>query len=227
MIVLFSIFILIVQFSYSQEIKPNILPRILKDDPLNQYNIDNITNFDIVKALEILDVRIFKFHFGQFDKVYNLVFTIEESVDGKIVKIDTIYKKTNLYTYIARGYIEYYRDYLDQILIFTKAEENSSTMFIRLNSTSLQKHIKYVKTDPYQFFTWRRFEDIPWRLEKKIPLLVFASSWKDKKIEGLQLFCGVEILSENDPDTVELLSKSPHYFLLSYYVVERNKYNIQ
>ena len=49
--------------------------------------------------------------------------------------------------------------------------------------------------------------------------MIFTSSWFDENI-GLHRFCGVVHLTENDEKTRELLSKSPHYFLLEYKVTE-------
>lgn len=54
---------------------------------------------------------------------------------------------------------------------------------------------------------------------KKIPLMVFASSWKDETY-GFERFCGVAYLTENGEYTNQLLTQSPSYIVISNLVRE-------
>ena len=66
------------------------------------------------------------------------------------------------------------------------------------------KEINLGKTDNRQFYNWREYEETKWKLNEKVPLLIFASSWLDKEY-NFHRFCGVVNLKENDERTQELL----------------------
>ena len=110
-------------------------------------------------------------------------------------------------------------DYFDQIKIFTKTEEAHSEMNIVTYPMRSRKEIELKKTDDQQFFVWRSYTDTRWKLDKKVPLMVFASSWEDKRF-GFHRFCGVVHLAEDDARTEELLTSSPNYIVLNYLVRE-------
>jgi len=101
---------------------------------------------------------------------------------------------------------------------FTKEEENKLTLRFQTYAGSVGDILSYKKTNENQFFTLRRYINTTWVINKKIPLLVFASSWEDKKY-GIQRFCGASELKLNDKESEKLLSSSPHYYLFSYKVV--------
>lgn len=205
--------------TFSQEIVKDTRRQILKEDSLDRYLSDQISKLDLLEALEFAGIQIHKFHLGRFDKKYQLEVTMHEYVDGKEVKTETLYSGDNLYHYFKRGEKAYFMDYIDQIKIVTKEEKNKCHLLIKTYHMSTRKEINYQKTDEKQFFLWRRYLETEWKMNKEIPLMVFASSWFDEKI-GLHRFCGVLHLTENHEDTEELLSKSPHYFMLKYKVTE-------
>ena len=101
----------------------------------------------------------------------------------------------------------------------TKTDENLSTLYIKTYSFETTKKIKLDKTDSLQFFNWREYEKTNWKLNEKIPLLIFASSWLDKEY-NVHRFCGVVNLKENDSSTQELLTKSPNYIVINYKISE-------
>ena len=205
----------------AQEIKKDVRPQILKEDEQNLYKTDQISELDILQALEFAGIRVYKFNLGQFDKKYIYYVMTDEYLDGKIVNTDTLIAYYNDYHYYQRGTEDYFLDYIDQIKIFTKEEENKLKLNIRTYAMSTKKELKYEKKNDKQFYNLRRYINSSWILDKKIPLLVYASSWEDKKY-GFQRFCGASELEENDKDTEELLSSSPHYFLISYKVVSED-----
>jgi hypothetical protein len=143
-------------------------------------------------------------------------------VEGKIVKTDTIFSGNNLYSYFEKGSKDYFIDYIDQIKIFTKDEDNKTSLYFKTYNMGTKKEIAYEKTNIKQFFQWRNYLNTTWKLDKKIPLMVFASSWEDKKY-GIQRFCGVVNLIENEKSTKELLSLSPHYFSVNFLVTKIKK----
>jgi hypothetical protein len=113
----------------------------------------------------------------------------------------------------------YYIDYIDQIKVISKLEDDILKLqFITYAQEFLYK-IKYKLTEDGQFFKLRDFKETKWELNRKIPLLVFASSWRDVKY-NYQRFCGVVNLSVGDKDTKLLLDRSPKYFEIYYKVAE-------
>jgi len=218
---LFVLFILSHSYIYAQEdFKKDIRPQFLKEDGLNVYQSDSISTLDIIQAIDLLGVRISKFNIGRFDKKYNLCIMVEEYLDGKVVKTDTIYYGDNEYRFPEMGTNKFYVNYIDQIKIFTKIEENKIILLVNTYKRPDQIEIKYHKTDEKQFFMLRNYLNPVWKMNKKIPLMIYASSWKDG---NGQRFCGVMNLSENDELTNELLSLSPNYFMVSYLVTDIEK----
>ncbi|MBZ9618997.1 DUF5041 domain-containing protein [Psychroflexus lacisalsi] len=78
------------------------------------------------------------------------------------------------------------------------------------------------KTNSGQFYNWREYENTQWKLNTKVPLLIFASSWLDKEY-NFHRFCGVVKLKENDERTQELLDYSPNYIVINYKISEIEK----
>ncbi len=188
-----------------------------KEDPDNLYNEANISRLDLIEALELASIRIHKFNIGEFDKEYNLQIFAEEYVNGKIIKTDTLLDYTNDYDFEVDD--EFYQGFIDQIKIFSKTEDNISTLDIRTYALSSKSEINLAKNDHRQFYTWREYANTKWEINKSIPLLIFASSWLDKKY-NFHRFCGVVKLSNDDEKTEELLNSSPNYIIVSYKITE-------
>jgi hypothetical protein len=219
-VIILMLILLVLSFGiFCQENRKDTRRQILKEDGHNCYKSDQITKLDLLEALEFAGIQIHKFKIGRFDKKYYLKLMVDEYVNGKKVKSDILYSEDNLYHYYLSGKKEYFLDYIDQIKIITKDEENKSLLFIKTYKMSTRKEITYQKRDEKQFYLWRRYLDTEWKVNQEIPLMVYASSWLDKKI-GLHRFCGSVHLTKNHEKTNELLSKSPHYFLFYYQVSE-------
>jgi hypothetical protein len=172
-----------------------------------------------LQALEISGIAINKFHIGTFDKKYNFLIIVDEYKDGKNIKSDTILNNDNEYIYFAKGEKEYYTNYIDQIKIFSKVEDTTVIFHFSTYGMRFKKEIHFMKEDKESFYNFRSYLDTKWCLNEKVPLLVYASSWKDEK-HGFQRFCGVVNLTRNNKETDELLSSSPHYYSISYLVKE-------
>ena len=188
-----------------------------KEDPDNLYNEANISKLDLIEALELASIRIHKFNIGEFDQEYNLQIFAEEYVNGKMIKTDTLLDYTNDYDFEVDG--KFHQGFIDQIKIFSKTETNNSILDIRTYALSSKSEINLAKNDHRQFYTWREYANTKWELNRKIPLLIFASSWLDKKY-NFHRFCGVVKLRNDDEKTEELLNSSPNYIIISYKITE-------
>ena len=214
-------FLLISISAYSQSKKPvDNRPKIEKEDSNDMYNQSKMTTLDLLEALELASVRIHKFDIGSFEKEYNLQLFADEYVNGKLIKTDTLVNYKNDYGFWIDG--EYNQGFIDQIKIFTKTNKNQSTLSIKTYALTTTKDINLGKTDYRQFYNWREYKETKWKLNEKIPLLIFASSWLDKKY-NFHRFCGVVKLKENDERTQELLDYSPNYIVINYKISEIDK----
>ena len=221
-IVLISAFCILAFSSLGQKFKKNLDRQLTKEDANNLYQSDEISIIDIAQSLELLGAHIYKFDIGDFDTTYNLIVTVDEFTNGKKIKSDTIYNDNNTYIYFAKGETEYFQDFINQIKIITKQDTNKFTVHLRTYGTDLRKAFPYSITAKDQFYSWRSYIETKWKLDTKIPLLIFASSWKDKQYD-FQRFCGVAHLKESDQQTNELLTSSPKYYLISYKIFQQKK----
>jgi hypothetical protein len=98
-------------------------------------------------------------------------------------------------------------DYMDE---YQAGQMGNTTGGIKLKKHVERKH---------QYYLWRRFSETNWTLNSKTPMLVYSSSWYDKKFD-LERSCGAVDLSKDKAATKELIDNSPHYFLISYKISE-------
>ena len=214
-VMLASLFVTLI--GNAQQIVKDVRNQNEREDSFDYYQSDKISNLDILEALDVLGVNILKFETGEFTEKLGFGFIIEEYKDGKLIKTDSLYNRHNMYHYFTEETgNKPLHAYIDQIRIITKQNEDELFLTISTYRMKMNKSIKYKKTDSDQRYFLRHYSQTNWALNKKTPLFVYASSWKDKK-SGVHRFCGVVDLSENKSDTKELLSKSPHYFIFSYY----------
>lgn len=203
----------------AQEFRSDNRSQMQKEDDINIYKSENISSLDLLQALEISGISIHKYNLGKFTIKCHLYILVDEYTNGEIVKTDTILNEDNTYHYYLESDTVYYIDYIDQIKVISKLEDDILKLqFITYAQDFLYK-IKYKLTEDGQFFKLRDFKETKWELNRKIPLLVFASSWRDVKY-NYQRFCGVVNLSVGDKDTKLLLDRSPKYFEIYYKVVE-------
>ena len=215
-------FILIVCLSvtvvaYAQEVKLDCRPSLEKEDDLNEFRSNEITKLDVLHALDFVGVRVQKFDLGKFDQKYQLHILAETYEHGEMVKVDTLLAGDNEYIYFEPAATNYLVDYIDQLKFITKSEDNHCELRLHTYALSIDKEIELNKWDDQQFYNWRSFTDTRWKINKKVPLMVFASSWLDKRY-NFHRFCGVATLQEGEAGTEELLQNSPTYVLFSYQV---------
>ncbi|MDD7913813.1 DUF5041 domain-containing protein [Polaribacter ponticola] len=205
--------------SFSQEkFKQDDRPQIQKEHQISE--IDDIELIDLVEMLEFQGIRINKFKLGKFDKRYKLYIVMDEYLNGQMISSDTIVNTNNTYTYFKSEQPFY--DYINQITIITKdiPSENKSQLSIKTYGFTMTGYsIEMKNTEKENSLNWRKYIDTKWELNKKIPLLIYASSWLDEKY-GVRRFCGVRYLKENEEGTNELLKYSPNYVKISYVISE-------
>ena len=197
-------------------------PQNVKEDNYNQYQVTEISEIDMLKALEMLGIRIFNIPISPaFEKEYFLSIMLDEYVDGKMINSKDIIPnhpalKSNTYRHEQDGV--WYFDYIPKMTIFSQDKDTHLSLTVsslsgRFSGTSLEKK----KIREGQFYMWRAYRKKEWKLNEVVPLLVFGSSWHDGRFER---FCGTVDLSEDEEATKELLEKSPHYYVLSLKVYE-------
>ena len=214
---------------FSQDVKyqKDDRPLNIKEDKFNYYQ-NPISEIDLLKVLEMLGVKIFDISiFPVFEKEYNLSVNLDEYIEGeKINSIDIIYtpEGKNIYTYWVKDPIEQkdvrYFDYIPKLTFITK--DSDTTMILDLHTYANNTRgikLKKNKMSDNQFYDWRSYSKIDWKLNEEVPLLVYASSWYDEKIKANR-FCGVVDLSMDEKETKELLAKSPHYYVINLKVFE-------
>lgn len=195
---------------FSQELKKDNRYRIQQEDPYNFYETENISKTDLLKAIEYLGMRIFKFDVpGNFESK-TITILAREFKDGKEVNSDTIANFSNEYLYWDTGIPDPFSDFISGVTIYSNTTENRSELQFELTSFVKRHKIELFKESDDQFYQWRKYHKTNRKVGEEIPLMIFASSWIFPG-ENFHRFCGVVELNENDPMTKELLDFSPHY----------------
>ena len=204
--------------SYSQsEYKVDKRPQNQKEHNLS--DVEDISLSDMMEILEFQGIKINKFKLGKFDKPYNISLIADEYLNGKLISSDTIVNTSN--TYIHFKSEKPFYDFIDQITIITKniPGEKKSQLLIKTYGFSMSRLMNMKNVEKENSLNWVKYTDTKWQLNKKIPLLIYASSWLDEKY-NIRRFCGVNTLIEGDKDTIELLNSSRNYVKISYLVSE-------
>ena len=203
-------------------------PQNIKEDNYNQYQVNGISEIDMLKALEIAGIRIFDIPFSPaFEKEYTFSIKLDEYVDSK--KIDTKdilhpFLGKNIYSHyiddtISQESVRYF-DFVPKLTIFSKDNDTTLVLTIsHLGGSAGGIKIKKNIVREWQNYYWRAYSKIDWKLNEEVPLLIYASSWYDERIKT-DRFCGVVDLSTDEKKTKELLDYSPHYYVISLKVSE-------
>ena len=228
LIIFFSALISINAVSQHTQYRKDDHPQNIKEDRHNEYQVNAISNTDILKALEIAGVRIFDIPITPaFEREYSISLKLDEYKNG--IKIDSkellnhpVFRR-NTYTHFIYDSIEQkdvpYFDYISRLIIFSKDSDRDTHLTISHLGGSTKTELKKQKKRKWQSYHWRAYSVKDWKLDEEIPLLVFASTWYDKSIKT-DRFCGVVDLSLSVERTKELFDKSPHYYVISLKVYE-------
>jgi hypothetical protein len=191
-----------------------------KDDRLNLYNSEKINSVDLLEAFDFIGVQIHKFEIGEFNKRRDLILLMKEFENGILKTTDTLTTTDNQFyeSFDENGSPN--MGFIDQIKILTKTDNEKSELVVKTyRGQSAKRSVALNKVDDNQFFLWRVYEETKWKTDKEVPLMIFASSWYDERINNHR-FCGVAKLTEKTEATDELLKNSPNYLLISYKVTE-------
>ncbi|MGJ7032042.1 hypothetical protein [Niabella hirudinis] len=201
----------------SQSFRKNSNRQSQKEDANNVLNSEDRSQLDILEALDFAGIKIHKFRFAEFDTSYKITFIVEEFEDKKLKEKTILFSDRNYYRFWDHDSVFF--DYVDQAKFVTKDDSNGSKLFFKTYQLSSNGGIQLNKNtaDLKRFYIWRDYIPLKWHLDKKTPVMLYASSWFDKDI-GQYRFCGASILEPGEENTEIFLSNSPHYFLISYIV---------
>jgi len=180
-----------------------------KEGDYDYYQINPFNKVNIIRGvLDMADIRIFDIPISSvFGNEYTFSVKLDEYVDGKKINSKEIFKENNIY----KNLTEQTNNRIPTLTVFSK--DDSTAVFLKIGllggetrETKLKKNI--VRKDQYYF--WRAYAKIDWKLNEELPLLVYASSWYDERIKQ-DRFCGpMELFG--DKKELEL---SPHYYVIS------------
>lgn len=203
----------------AQNLRKDIRPDSVKEDELNVYQASQISKVDLLSALSDMGLRIFIVPMQPgFTKTYKLSINLNEYVNGKLISTKDISPdESNLYFYYIKD--KQFADYIRKIKFIARDADTASVLMIDIMGNKAGAILKKQKERLHQFYSWRSYSVTKWRLGVEIPLLVFSSSWYDKKYD-IERFCGAVDLSNDKAATDELLHSSPHYFVINYKISE-------
>ena len=192
----------------------------------------DITNDELIKALELLGVEIHKYDIGEFDKKYNILLCFDEYKNGQLFKSDTLnfkFRNENIYsdsikyendvihysdTNKCNNQITYYyKKFIKELTVYSKIDKENLLINISLQGAEVQKNIGLKESQNNHFYKVFDYLDTKWRINEKVPLLICASTWIDEN--GTKRICGPDKMHESDR-TDELLDNSLHYVIFSY-----------
>ena len=203
--------------TYSQTFKKDARPDSIKQDYFDEYQAGQISKLDILRALDGVGVRIFNCQLlPRFVKTYHITVDVDEYLNGRLISTKNISPNDkNTYAYWENE--KPYADYLSNIQFSTLDSDTACMLKINMMGNSSGMRLKKQQSRKNQWYSWRRFGKTNWTLNEKKPLLVYSSSWYDKKFD-IERSCGAVDLSNDKEATKELLESSSHYFMVSYKV---------
>lgn len=218
-------FLFLTSFSFAQEYKKDTRTKLQKQDPQNSFQTDLKLDIDLLKALELAGINIFKIPLPPFDKKLKFSMTIDEYSNGEKINSKKVpFGNDNTYSHFIKTdsvQLKRYYDYIDDITFLTKDEDSVCKLSIHTYGRGVSglKLMKKKDTEN-QFYEWRYYGKDNLKLNEDIQMLVFASSWYDKNI-GYERFCGSPFdLSSDKTESAILFDNSPHYYIISYHLSE-------
>ncbi len=201
-------------------------PQSVREDSNNQYQSDRMSEIRLLKALEMAGIRIFDFPVSPaFEKEYKYLVSLTEYVGDKKIKSNNLFPpivSKNIYRHSVKDTVTqediWYFDYIPRLTIYTKDNDSTAVLNVEHLAGAVRGMVLNKKKErDRQFYNWRSYSKTDWVLNEEVPLLVYASSYYDGKVER---FCGEVDLSKDENSTKELLEKSPHYYVISIKVSE-------
>ena len=182
-----------------------------------------ISNQDLIEALQFAGVDIFKFKIDSHKHDYDFFITVDEydSTHG-LRRIDTLLADQTKFDLLSHTG-KWLSAYVDQFRFLTKVLNNKyDTIYLRLgaNHISTWKTL-HIAPEFAKKHYWVRFKDQRSTVGKRIPMLFFGSEWTETH-NGVQVtrFCSLKELEPTlQGPTIKLI---PHYFIVSYVLSERH-----
>jgi len=174
-----------------------------------------INSNDIIKALKMSGIEIFKYSIGKFDKKYKITFFIDEYKSDSLFQEKVIYRGTNIRKYFDDNKV-LQTGYISKMRIITKENGDNCKLSINIEDLILNREFSFKKTYNRQFFKWRPYVNTLYKVNHKVPVMAYISSWKEKN--GYIRHCGIRELTEGGVDTEKFFKKSPNYFIISYLI---------
>lgn len=131
--VLIAVCLLSSGISYSQEYKRDTRTTAQKEDSYNFYQAEQISKTELLQALELAGVRVFKISLAPFNKVYNLAINVDEYKAGKKIRTENVsISEDNTYSHYigSPGKEKRYIDYIDYIKVMAKEKDSMATLTV-------------------------------------------------------------------------------------------------
>lgn len=179
---------------------------------------------DVVDALSLADINIFKHDLGVIDKNCKISVIVEEWKDFKLVdsntQISLPVKTTFSPDYVREAEesttIRAINKKFNDSLMIVEISINDRFRPIFLNMKQLDKENRHLPYFP-----------VPYKhklveTDKNVPIMLYGTMWYDEDFDVYR-FCGRQWLTDEKGDEAskELLTSSPHFYIV-YYRIEDN-----
>lgn len=194
-------------------------------DPENLYQSNDISKLDLIKAIEVLGIRIFKFSIPNTIEAKRISILVLEYEDGELIGTDTLRQHSNQYTYWKQGYSKPFKSIITKARIISELGNDAAKLHIDMHSQGLDViQLPFKAKNNDASYNIRPFHShSEFKMGSVVPLLIIASSWIDVD-ENFSKFCGLRILNEIKPLNPEkdeeymIQDNSPHYYILAYVI---------
>lgn len=177
-----------------------------------------LDNKDIEDALRHLGVNIFKHDIGIIDKSAEIKIIVEEWENFALVDSWTALNLPLEHSFMSENRND---EQKNNVIRATSISKNDSLLLVEIAINDMPRafHLKQKKFDtenrhlPYFPVPYKNRKILQ---NKNIPLMLYGTMWYD---EGFNVyrFCGRNYLTNETDDeaTEELMSSSPHYYIIS------------
>ncbi len=90
-------------YSYEPAYKKDYRSTLEKHDSYNRFQTNQINQLDILKALEIAGINMYKISLKEFDRKYQLTVTIDEYTAGEKTNSKTLFSGDNTYIHFPNS----------------------------------------------------------------------------------------------------------------------------
>ena len=175
--------------SYGQHFKRPKVELVPKEDYMDEYQASQISKVDLLNALNSLGVRVFNCRLlPRFTKTYKLTVDVDEYVNGKMIGTRSVSPdEDNVYYFWEKN--KQYADYISKINLIARDADSVCILSVDVmgNTTS---GIKLKKTrKEATILSVEKVQCNQLEAGRQIPMLVYSSSWYDKKAE-IERSCG-------------------------------------